>query len=134
MGDLYVVRETPEEVTKTIQGHLKQNNAYDVTFSVTVRVVNTNTHYIMFDGAVTNPGKYLLRRRMIIIQAITMAGGFSPDAVRSRITIFRTGRNGEVNAKNIVNYDDILLRNAKNIEVLPGDTIVVPSENFVLMP
>ena len=58
----------------------------------------------------------------------------APDAVRSRITIFRLGMDSEAPQKLVVSYDDIILRGAENVELKPGDTIVVPSETMVLIP
>jgi len=50
--------------------------------------------------------------------------------------VFRFSESGEGEEKIMVSYDDIVLRDGsvQNIELKPGDTIVVPSETMVLLP
>ena len=65
-----------------------------------------------------------------------MRGGFTEVAARNKVVIFRFGENGGAEQKIRASYDDIVLRNGveQNIELKPGDTIVVPSETMVLIP
>jgi polysaccharide biosynthesis/export protein len=85
-------------------------------------------------GQVKNPGRYFLMRKTTLLQAITLAGGFTPAADRTRITIFRVnGTNAEIKLK--ASYHDILFKDHshQNVIMKPGDTIVVPSETMVMM-
>ena len=85
-------------------------------------------------GEVGKPGRYFLKSKTTLLQAITNAGGFAPIAARNRIVIFRwvEGKNQEIKLK--ASYDEIVLKDNsdQNVILKPGDTIVVPSETMVL--
>jgi polysaccharide export outer membrane protein len=72
-----------------------------------------------------------------LLQAITLAGGFTPVAARNKLVVFRFNNDGsDKDAKIKASYDDIVLRDSsgQNVVLKPGDTIVVPSETMVLVP
>ena len=131
IGDVRAVGRTTSELRDDITEKLK---AYKESPTVAIVVKAVNSYYFYVQGAVGKIGKLPLLSRTTLIQAITLAGGLNPDAVRSRITIFRLGMDGDVPQKLVVSYDDIILRGAENVELKPGDTIVVPSETMVLIP
>ena len=131
IGDVKAVGLTTLELRDRITEKLK---AYKENPTVAIVVKAVNSYYFYTQGAVANTGKVPLLSRTTLIQAITMAGGLAPDAVRSRITIFRPGREGKPPEKIVVSYDEIILRGAENIVLKPGDTLVVPSETMVLLP
>jgi len=131
IGDVKAVGLTTLELRDRITEQLK---SYKENPTVAIVVVAVNSYYFYTQGAVGNTGKIPLLSRTTLIQAITLAGGLAPDAVRSRITIFRLGRDNDAPQKIVVSYDDIILRGAENIELKPGDTLVVPSETMVLLP
>lgn len=131
IGDVKAVGRTTSELRDDITQKLK---SYKENPTVAIVVKEVNSYYFYVQGAVGNVGKLPLLSRTTLIQAITLAGGMAPDAVRSRITIFRLGMDNEAPQKLVVSYDDIILRGADNVELKPGDTIVVPSETMVLIP
>jgi len=131
IGDVTAVGLTTSELRDRITEKLK---AYKENPTVAIVVKAVNSYYFYTQGAVGNTGKIPLLSRTTLIQAITLAGGLAPDAVRSRITIFRLGRDGGAPQKIVVSYDEIILRGGNNIELKPGDTLVVPSETMVLIP
>ncbi len=131
IGDVKAVGRTTQELKEEITQKL---SAYKESPTIAIVVKAVNSYYYFVQGAINKSGKLPLLSRTSLIQAITLAGGLMPDAVRSRIVIFRIGLNGDRESKMIVNYDDIILRGADNIVVKPGDTIVVPSETMVLLP
>lgn len=131
IGDVRAVGRTTTELRDDITQKLK---SYKENPTVAIVVKEVNSYYFYVQGAVGKIGKLPLLSRTTLIQAITLAGGMAPDAVRSRITIFRLGMDSEAPQKLVVSYDDIILRGADNIELKPGDTIVVPSETMVLIP
>ncbi len=133
IGDVEAVGRTTLELRDEITEKLR---SYKENPTVAIVVQGINSYYFYTQGAVAKVGKFPLLSRTTLIHAITLSGGFSPDAVRSRVTIFRLpgrGKSAE-HQKIVVNYDDIILRGGKNIELKPGDTIVVPSETMVLIP
>lgn len=131
IGDVKAVGRTTSELRDDITQKLK---SYKENPTVAIVVKEVNSYYFYVQGAVGKIGKLPLLSRTTLIQAITLAGGMAPDAVRSRITIFRLGMDSDAPQKLVVSYDDIILRGADNVELKPGDTIVVPSETMVLIP
>ncbi len=131
IGDVKAVGLTTSELRDRITEKLK---AYKENPTVAIVVKAVNSYYFYTQGSVGHTGKIPLLSRTTLIQAITLAGGLAPDAVRSRITIFRLGRDGKAPQKIVVSYDEIILRGANNIVLKPGDTLVVPSETMVLLP
>ncbi len=131
IGDVTAVGRTTLELRDEIREKLK---VYKENPTITIIVKAVRSYYFYTQGAVGSTGKVPLLSRTTLIQAITLAGGLAPDAVRSRITIFRLGQEGSKPRKIVVSYDEIILRGGENIELKPGDTIVVPSETMVLLP
>jgi polysaccharide export outer membrane protein len=104
------------------------------TVSIVVNQVNSYSFYVL--GEVSKPGRYPLKIKTTLLQAITLASGFTPVAARNKIVVFRFGKDGEGLTKIKASYDDIVLRDGsnQNIELMPGDQIVVPSETMVVLP
>jgi polysaccharide export outer membrane protein len=136
IGDVIAVGKTPTQLTAEISTKLKD---FKENPSVAIIVKEVNSYAIYVLGEVGRPGKYPLKTKTTLLQGITIAGGFTPIAARNRLVVFRfndstNGSNG--NEKLKASYDDIVLRDGsqQNLELKPGDTIVVPSETMVLLP
>lgn len=131
LGDIEATGLTPAELTANIVTRLKQ---FKETPTVSVLLQQVNSYGIYVLGEVTKPARYFLKSKTTLIQAVTMAGGFTPIASRNKIVIFRwgEGKNNEIKLK--ASYDDIVLKEGTNQNYIlkPGDTIVVPAENMVL--
>jgi len=94
----------------------------DPQVSVIVTQVNAPKIFVM--GNVAKPGPYPLRSTMSILQALSLAGGFTPFASLRSIKVVRdTGGKQEVRK---VNYYDMIDNGEGNYLLKPGDTIVVP--------
>lgn len=133
IGDVVAVGMTATQLADTISERLKEYKE-NPQVSIVVKEINSYAIYVL--GEVAHPGKYPLKSKTTLLQAITLAGGFTPTAVRNRIVVFRFGENGQKDIKIKVNYDDIILRDGsgQNLVLAPGDTIVIPSETMVLVP
>ena len=133
IGDVTAVGRTAAQLAEAIASKLKEYKE-NPQVSIVVKEVNSYSVYVL--GEVAKPGKYPLKSKTTLLQAITLASGFSPAAARNKIVVFRFGENGEKDVKLKASYDDIILRDAspQNIQLKPGDTIVVPSETMVLVP
>ena len=131
IGDVTAVGKTTGQLRDAITEKLKD---YKENPTVAIVVQQVNSYYMYVQGAVGQQGRFPLLTRTSLIQAITLAGGLAPDAVRSRIVVFRLAGEGQEAQRVMVNYDDIILRGAENFELQPGDTVVVPSETMVLLP
>lgn len=133
IGDITAVGKTAAELAEVISAKLKEFKE-NPQVSIVVKEVNSYAIYVL--GEVAKPAKYPLKSKTTILQAVTLAGGFLPTAARNKLVVFRFGENGEKDVKLRASYDDIVLRDGagQNITLKPGDTLVVPSENMVLVP
>lgn len=133
IGDVSVVGKTTVQLADEISGRLKE---YKENPQVTILVKEVNSYAIYVLGEVTKPGKFPLKSKTTLLQAITIASGFTPTAARNKIVVFRFAKDGIGQIKIKASYDDIVLREGsnQNIELKPGDQIVVPSETMVLVP
>jgi polysaccharide export outer membrane protein len=133
IGDVVAVSRTSAQLTDEISTRLK---AYMENPTVSIVVKEVNSYAIFVLGEVVKPGRYPLKSKTTLLQAVTLASGFTPVASRNKIVIFRFAKDGEPLMKIKASYDDIVLRDgtSQNIELKPGDTIVVPSESMVVIP
>lgn len=133
IGDISAVGRTAAQLSGDISAKLKEYKE-NPSVSIIVKEVNSYAMYVL--GEVVKPGKYPLKSKTTLLQAITIAGGLTPTAARNKIVVFRFAKDGAGRIKMKAGYDDIVLRDGttQDIELKPGDQIVVPSETMVLMP
>src|SRR5690348_451850 len=133
IGDIIAVGRTPAQLSEDISNKLKEYKE-NPQVSIVIKEVNSYAIYVL--GEVAKPGKYPLRSKTTLLQGITIASGFTPTAARNKIVVFRFAKDGQGQIKIKASYDDIVLRDGsnQNIELKPGDQIVVPSETMVLVP
>jgi polysaccharide biosynthesis/export protein len=96
----------------------------DPNVTVVVKTINSRKVFVM--GLVAKPGPYPLSGPTTVMQALSMAGGIQEFSDSKNILIMRN-ENGRPVAYRF-NYKDVLKRKnlKQNIELKPGDTIVVP--------
>ena len=133
IGDVMATGRTPTELTEEISKRLKE---YKENPNVSIVVQGVNSYNIFVLGEVTKPGKLPLKTKTTLLQAITIAGGLTAVAARNKMVVFRLGEHGKTEERIKASYDDIVLRDGsnQNIELKPGDTIVVQAETMVLIP
>ncbi len=133
IGEVNAVGKTPAQLTEEISAKLKE---YKENPQVSIVVKEVNSYSVFVLGEVAKPGRYLLKSKTTLLQGITIAGGFTQMAARNKLVVFRFRVNGSGEEKIKASYDDIVLRDGslQNIELKPGDTVVVPSETMVLVP
>lgn len=90
--------------------------------TVIVREVNSK---VFVTGEVAKPGTYPLRGQVSLLQAIALAGGFSPYAKENAIKVIRTNDRSETIP---VRYSDLIRDDSDRVDfyLAPGDTVVVP--------
>jgi len=132
IGDVSAMGRTATQLAGDISAKLKEYKE-NPQASIVVKEVNSYAIYVL--GEVIKPGKYPLKIKTTLLQAITLASGFTATAARNKMVVFRFGNDGQ-QIKVKASYDDIVLRDGfgQNIELKPGDQIVVPSETMVLTP
>ena len=96
----------------------------DANITVVVRQINSRKVFIT--GEVNKPGPYPLTQPTTVMQLIAMAGGLREYANSKKIVIMRTENGKQISLP--FNYKDVAAgKNLKqNIELKPGDTVVVP--------
>ena len=97
---------------------------------VSVIVHEVYASRVFVTGEVAHPGAYPLRGRISVVQAVALAGGFTPFADYDGIVVIRQGKDA---GKYPVRYSDLIKMDddedgKKKPEAMlqPGDTIVVP--------
>ena len=128
IGDVPASGLTANELADEIGLRLKAFKEHP-TVSVSVKEVNSYNVYLL--GEVGKPGKYQLKSYTTVLQAIAMAGGFTPFASRNRIHVLRNSPNGGGTTHEMripVKYDELVSGTGivGNFYLRSGDTIVVP--------
>jgi polysaccharide export outer membrane protein len=123
LNDVQAVGLTPMELAQAISEQLKK---YISNPQVTVSVTEINSRRVYVTGEVTKAGAYALLPHMTVLQALSSSGGFTPFARIKNIYVLRMENTKQI--KIPFNYKEAV--NGKNpeqnIELLPGDVIVVP--------
>ena len=114
---------TPEQLQKRITEESKKYME-DANITIVVREINSRRVFIV--GEVAKAGPYPLISSMTVMQLISVAGGLRDYANSKNITIMRNEGDRQVSLK--FNYKEVAAGKnlAQNIELKPGDTVVVP--------
>jgi polysaccharide biosynthesis/export protein len=99
--------------------------------AVSVSVKEINSYSIFVLGEVSKPGKYHLKSYTTLLQAISMAGGFTEFAKKNKLQVIRNSSNGDGRLHEIripVRYKDVVAGTGGpgNLLLRSGDTVVVP--------
>jgi len=122
LGDVVAAGMTPTELGNSIKEKLKK---YIADPRVTVVVTAMASRRIFVTGEVTHSGAIPLLPHMTMLQALS-AAGFTQFANTKSIYLLRT--EGGKQVKIPFNYKEVVkgLHPEANIELKPGDTVVVP--------
>ena len=123
VGEIKAAGMTPNELAKDLKKRLSQFIAEP---EVTVMVIEEKYNRYFVVGQIQNPGEYYIDYPITILQAIARAGGFLEWAKKSKIFLIRPTPKGEIRLE--FNYDEFVKgnRSIENIEILSGDTIIIP--------
>lgn len=92
--------------------------------NVTVVVDRVNSRKVFITGQVVKPGPYVITAPTTVLQLIALAGGLKDFADSKNITIVR--HEGGRTSSYLFNYREIRRNLRQNIDLKPGDTVVVP--------
>ena len=128
IGDVPASGMTADQLASDIVERFK---AYKENPSVSVNVMEVNSYYVFVVGEVLVPGKLSLKSYTTILQALSLAGGFTQFASRNDIQIIRNVTNAEGKIKELripLRYDDLISEEGGvfNLTLKSGDTIIVP--------
>ena len=123
LNDVQAAGLTPLELRDRLSDEAKRF-VEDPNVSVVVKQINSRKVFVT--GEVSKPGPYPLAGPTSVLQMIATAGGLREYADSEKIVVMRV-ENGRTMAYRF-NYKDVTKqKNVKqNIELKPGDTLVVP--------
>ncbi len=95
---------------------------------VSVLVREYNSKKIFVFGEVQKPGTFTFEDGMSVIQAVTLAGGFTKTAAQNGASVTRIVDGQEMKIR--VSVQDIALGKEPNFQLNPGDIVFVPESLF----
>ncbi|PYT12128.1 MAG: hypothetical protein DMF51_13895 [Acidobacteria bacterium] len=124
IGDLKVVGLAPSEVDAGITRALGKD--YLVDPDVNVEVKESQSRWVSILGEIRNPGRYLLKRNMHVIDLIGEAGGPTKDAGPG-VTITHRDQPGADSRQIVVERERLFASDNQdvNLALAPGDIVTV---------
>ncbi len=126
IGDVQISGKTPSQIESEIQQRLEKDYLKKAYVSVYVKEFNSQKIFVF--GQVQKPGTFRFEENMTIIQAITMAGGYTNTAAKSEASITRIVDGSEKRID--VEVDLIWKGKQPNVPLQPGDIIFIPEALF----
>jgi polysaccharide export outer membrane protein len=123
LNDVKAAGLTPEQLRQQI---MQAANRYVEEPNATVVVRTINSRKVYVTGQVAKAGPYPLTSSMTVLQAIAVAGGLLEYAKQNDIVVVRN-QGGKTQTFKF-RYKDVIQgkKLEQNIELKPGDTILVP--------
>ena len=122
IGSVSVVGLRQAEVAKLLRERLQDGFIKEPYVTVYIKEYNSKKIFVM--GMVDKPGTFVFQDGMNIVQAITLAGGFTRSAVKNGTIVTRVTNGREQRIP--VPVDEISAGRAKNFRLYPGDIVFVP--------
>jgi polysaccharide biosynthesis/export protein len=124
VGNIQAAGLTPAELEADLRARL---GTFVPDVEVTVSVQELRGMRVYVTGQVRNPGQYQVGRYVDVLQAVTLAGGFTPFADRRNVRIIRRDEDGREQVFKF-NYRDVARgRNLEqNIQLHTDDVVLVP--------
>jgi protein involved in polysaccharide export with SLBB domain len=117
---------TANGAAEGIRACLAERYMRDPQVSVLVKEYNSKKVFVF--GEVQKPGTFPYQDGMSVVQAVTLAGGFTKTAAQNSTSVTR--RVGATETKIKVSVQDIALGKASNFTLEPGDIVYVPESLF----
>jgi polysaccharide export outer membrane protein len=126
IGQVRVEDLVPHQAATLITGKLAEK--YLKSPQVSILVKEQTSKKIIVIGQVAHPGTFPFASNMTIVEAITVAGGFTPIASKNHISITRVEAGRKISIE--VPVAEIGEGKAKNVLLRAGDIISVPERLF----
>ncbi len=128
--DMQAVGKTPTQLARDLESALA-NFIKTPQVNVVVRAfVGTFAEQVRVVGKAARPMALPYRRGMTVLDVMIEVGGLAPGAAGNRAKLLRVsdGQKNEIRLRleNLMNDGDL----SQNIEILPGDVIVVPESRL----
>jgi len=117
---------TANAAAEAIRSCLAAKYMRDPQVSVLVKEYNSKKIFVF--GEVQKPGTFPFQDGMSVVQAVTLAGGFTKTAAQNSTSVTRRVGGNEKKIK--VSVQDIALGKAANFTLEPGDIVYVPESLF----
>lgn len=123
VGDIKASGLSPEQLKSTVEKKLRE---YSETAVVSVIVQAVNSYKVFVLGEVKTPGVQVYKANATVLQAISLAGGFSQFSSKNKIIVIRKRADGS-DEKLVFRFNDLVSPNdgTANPILKPGDTIFV---------
>jgi polysaccharide export outer membrane protein len=134
VGQIKASGLTPAALGDVLKARLKGKFAEepDITVSLTAEKALEEDLKPRFyiTGEVLRPGYFVIRTKLDVLQAIAIAGGFSPFAAKQRIQVRR--KIDGVESTFVFNYNDFFSGTnvEDNLRLRAGDVIIVPERGL----
>ncbi len=120
-GSIQAKGRTLDEIRRILASRFSNSI---VAPQVAVSLTSRETYRIYVNGEVIQPGAFDLNDPVTLVQAITLAGGFTAFADRERIIVYNPTRTS--GARRIFDYTLFVeTPQAQDIVLHPGDTVIV---------
>jgi polysaccharide export outer membrane protein len=127
-GSLFVEGATLGEASNAVRdAYSKMLHSPEVTLTLK----EFEKPYFIAAGEVGHPGKYELRSETTVIEAVAIAGGFTPQAKHSQVVLFRrvSQQFAETRVLNI--KQELRARKLdEDVQLRPGDLVYVPQNQI----
>lgn len=126
LNDIQASNMTPMQLRDTLAKGYAEYLQPPQEHPVSVSVKEIHSVKVSVVGHVKTPGRYELKDRTTVLEALAMAGGLDEYAKKDRLVVFR--RAGSSWSKLPFNYAKVVTEwdEQQNFALQPGDIIVVP--------
>jgi polysaccharide export outer membrane protein len=123
VGDVHAAGLTVRQLAGAVKAKL---TSFVANARVDVSLVTARSYQIFVMGEVRTPGTFTPQSQVNVLQALSLAGGFTPFAKRDRIQVVWKSAKGEVRIP--FDYDEVLggKNQEQNLILCRGDTVLVP--------
>jgi polysaccharide export outer membrane protein len=123
LNDVHAAGLTPAQLKDLL---VEESKKYVEDPNVSVVVKQINSRKVFITGEINKPGPYPLMAPTTVLQLIVIAGGLREYAHSDNVSIMRT-ENGRSTSYRFNYMEFVKNKNLRqNIELKPGDTIIVP--------
>ena len=123
IGDVVALEREPTAVAREIEEKLADGWLRDPQVSVSL-LERQNPEQITVLGEVKEAGTYAHDGKLTLMQAISLAGGLTPEAQQRKVKLIRETASGRQTVE--IDVQAIVESRAQDIPIEPGDIIMVP--------